>query len=365
MTEKTKTAPETTTPKTLRGGDPCPCCCEPLSAYSPSGRGSAACDHCQLVFGEEDETTTTKTPITITYTLDADGRKAAILAGLSGAARQTLTVDQDDPGYERAFERAEVDYDGQPVLDLTRVEDEYGAHWGGWDEPQTAEQLCDWLDARDEARREQRQAEEERRTEQERAELARHRSEAEEWLGACPIRWLGIPEVVALRVALDDPRRDPNTHWREGDLGRARAAVQRGQEAEAKAAEEAEEARAAAERGAWIEAHGSARLRRCVAERIECDGIYRDERLALEREGWSYGVPGGRVAEPRNPPVEALDLLDRARLADPRATLVYASGTSRDGGRWSGYYASAEFLGRPIMLTDPVCYTEVGIDDEE
>lgn len=36
----------------LRGGDPCPGCGAPLASFSPSGRGSAACDHCQTVYGE-------------------------------------------------------------------------------------------------------------------------------------------------------------------------------------------------------------------------------------------------------------------------------------------------------------------------
>lgn len=36
----------------LRGGDPCPQCGKALASCSPSGRGTAACDSCGLVWGE-------------------------------------------------------------------------------------------------------------------------------------------------------------------------------------------------------------------------------------------------------------------------------------------------------------------------
>lgn len=36
----------------LRGGDPCPRCDRSMASCSPSGRGTAACDHCHTVYGE-------------------------------------------------------------------------------------------------------------------------------------------------------------------------------------------------------------------------------------------------------------------------------------------------------------------------
>lgn len=38
---------------TLRGGEPCPRCRAPLASFSPSGRGRAACDACNIVYEEE------------------------------------------------------------------------------------------------------------------------------------------------------------------------------------------------------------------------------------------------------------------------------------------------------------------------
>lgn len=38
----------------LRGGDPCPNCDAPMALCSPSGRGTAACDACHVVYGETD-----------------------------------------------------------------------------------------------------------------------------------------------------------------------------------------------------------------------------------------------------------------------------------------------------------------------
>lgn len=117
-----------------------------------------------------------------------------------------------------------------------------------------------------------------------------------------------------------------------------------------------------AERAAWIEAHGSERLKRCVAEEIECDAIYRDERLAAERPGWGFtqGLPGD-YSDPRNPPEAALDLLDEARKAEPEAELFYWTMDQEEHARalgmdedsyydddWRGYVAVATFLNREI-----------------
>ena len=37
----------------MRGGDPCPRCGRPMASCSPSGRETAACDHCQTVYGDD------------------------------------------------------------------------------------------------------------------------------------------------------------------------------------------------------------------------------------------------------------------------------------------------------------------------
>src|SRR5690606_11865067 len=80
------------------------------------------------------------------------------------------------------------------------------------------------------------------------------------------------------------------------------------------------------ERQTWIEKHGSSRLKRLAKEGIECLAVYRDERLAVERPGWRWAneVPGN-ASDPRNPPEEALDLLDLARQTAPDAELQYST----------------------------------------
>lgn len=135
------------------------------------------------------------------------------------------------------------------------------------------------------------------------------------------------------------------------------------------AAEEAAKQAAAAEKRAWIEAHGSQRLKRLLAEGIEHDAIYRDERLAHDCPGWTWeeNICGrGRkykISEPRNAPEEALDLLDRARQTVPDATLAYyivyrpARYDEDDDGdviAERGYVAKADFLGRTIITSDRV-----------
>ena len=130
------------------------------------------------------------------------------------------------------------------------------------------------------------------------------------------------------------------------------------------AAENAAKQAAIAEKRAWIEAHGSPRLKRLLAEGIEHDAVYRDERLAHDYPGWTWeedicGEDGGeyRLCDPRNAPVEALDLLDRARKTVPDAALAYyiVYGNDDDDGIVErGYVAKADFLGRTIITSDRV-----------
>ena len=130
------------------------------------------------------------------------------------------------------------------------------------------------------------------------------------------------------------------------------------------AAENAAKQAAIVEKRAWIEAHGSPRLKRLLAEGIEHDAVYRDERLAHDYPGWTWeedicGEDGGeyRLCDPRNAPEEALDLLDRARKTVPDAALAYyiVYGNDDDDGIVErGYVAKADFLGRTIITSDRV-----------
>jgi len=125
-------------------------------------------------------------------------------------------------------------------------------------------------------------------------------------------------------------------------------------------ANEAAKAAEARDAAAWITAHGSARLRRCHAEGIECVAIYRSERLTLERPGWRYWeYVRGNESDPRNPPADAVAQIDAARALAPDAKLVYwkaeaeelEDGSTEDA--WTGYAMLATFLGRRIVLGGP------------
>lgn len=117
------------------------------------------------------------------------------------------------------------------------------------------------------------------------------------------------------------------------------------------------------DRGAWIATNGSRRLQVAAREGIECEAIYRDERLAGDRPGWNWADDvEGDPDEPRNPPAEALlQLLPKARATLPDdertdAKLVY---WTRGGGGYDaggdycesqrGYAVAAEFMGRGIV----------------
>jgi hypothetical protein len=113
---------------------------------------------------------------------------------------------------------------------------------------------------------------------------------------------------------------------------------------------------------AWAQQHGSTRLQRALAEGIECEAVYRDERLAVERPGWVWAsAVDGDHSEPRNPRDEAFALLDKARAIDPEARLVWWQAEhSCDEGECYGhecpeydrreYACLAGFLDRLIVL---------------
>lgn len=105
--------------------------------------------------------------------------------------------------------------------------------------------------------------------------------------------------VACARAVLDDQRRAEN-------------AAEERRRAEKDARERAE----AEEIAAWTAEHGSPRLRRLAAEGIDCAGVYRTERIALEYPGWRFErmVPG-EDSDPRNASEAALAMLDEARAS--------------------------------------------------
>jgi len=152
--------------------------------------------------------------------------------------------------------------------------------------------------------------------------------------------------------------------WQQAQIDeRARREAEKAEREAEKAEKEAVKVRFAEERDDWISDHGSERLRRCLAEGIECTAAYRDERLEVERPGWEwlddtcYGLD-----DPRNPPADAFELLDKARLCVPEAKLRYYVvyhecdedcdhyGEDTPEYEETGYVAVADFLGRRIVL---------------
>jgi hypothetical protein len=83
----------------------------------------------------------------------------------------------------------------------------------------------------------------------------------------------------------------------------------------------------------------------------------------MERPGWQWSERlGGETVKPRNPPLEAREVLDRARQIDPDAELVlwrveheHNEDCLDDEGECRTYddqcYAAlAEFLGREVIM---------------
>jgi hypothetical protein len=166
--------------------------------------------------------------------------------------------------------------------------------------------------------------------------------------------------VTALDRGEVDPQWQPKVRSLLGWLGNLTAEVRK----------LLDEAGFLLEAEAWASKHGSERLRRIVQEGFLADSlaVYRDERLAKERPGWRWAseAPGKDRGDPRNPPLEALQLLEQARAAQPDAKLRYwmvtkgdlvdetvALELDADGVRWTGYAVVAEFLGRDVVCGVP------------
>lgn len=147
------------------------------------------------------------------------------------------------------------------------------------------------------------------------------------------------------------------------DKARADKEAAQAEHARREAEKEAARQQELVERKAWAEQHGSTRLRRLLAEEIECTAVYRDERLAHDRPGWLWyqQVPGQIKGEPRNVAESAFETLDLSRQTDPSAKLAYylvSEETDDETGNvispeWRGCVATAEFLGETIIFGLP------------
>lgn len=295
-----------------------------------------------------------KVVVKILYRLSASGRKASLLAGGDGKQVQTLTVAHADPLYPQAVALAVVDISGAAEINLNSgmtLPPDGRYSYREYDTPQTAETLIQgererqaWVD--------ERKAKEEAEKAAERAKRVAELLESEPdtllyWTG---VRWTTSREADNFAADLGD------LYQRAVALAKEKtAAVEAEKEAQAAAEKQEKAERAARERAeiaAWAGQHGSERLRRCVREGIECGAVYRDERLASEYPDWE--VDGSHMpnwVEPRNPPAEALELLDKARASLPAdwteeeragAELRYWTGTDEYGEKVSGYVVTVD-----------------------
>jgi multidrug efflux pump subunit AcrA (membrane-fusion protein) len=128
------------------------------------------------------------------------------------------------------------------------------------------------------------------------------------------------------------------------------------------AEEKAKTAAEIAERDSWAERHGSDRLKRCIAEDIECGRLYRAERLAKELPGWRFydDVPW-QTHDPRNPTEDAFALLDEARAMLPEAYLQWVKREvvidpedyDSEVEVRKGYVAEGFFMGQRVVFGEP------------
>ena len=210
------------------------------------------------------------------------------------------------------------------------------------------------------------------------AYLAAYRAEVEKFVGKALAaeqsewdRYESIPGQLGAAYKVQEAvAKDPRLAFLIPSAKARRAAAveqKRQEDAAARDAAERRKAATAAERADWISTHGSARLRRLVAENIEHEATYRDERLALTRPGWQWETQMRpvKITEPRNPPEAALNLLDQARKTEPLAKLGYyilyrpaeedeEGDEDGDVAHERGYVATAVFLGREIVTTERV-----------
>ena len=96
---------------------------------------------------------------------------------------------------------------------------------------------------------------------------------------------------------------------------------------------------------AWIAQSGSSRMKKAVELGLlqKSMGAYRDERLGLERPGWSWIERGDHLKEVVNPSEADLDALSAARKIDGSSQLRFHSG---DRSIW----IAGHFLNRQVMV---------------
>lgn len=281
--------------------------------------------------------------ITIRYQLSEAGRRASLLAGGDGRAIQEAHV----PLTPELLAIAHVREDGTPLIDLTAIQVSVAGATkiNTWTQPLRLDDVpADPVDlalrvvpAKIDESRAAAEAElaaiRERQLEAERAERAEQSAAIDDFLGQRK-RWAEYRTWPGNRV-LEDGRggrlslcRLPDSDPRLSAAAALQEQLDRDRWAQESAREAQEAARAAArnrDRDAWIRAHGSERLQKCLDLGLvdNSEGVYLDERLAHECPGAIWLREKFEESEILNPSLEALQTLERVRNEiDTGATLT-------------------------------------------
>jgi hypothetical protein len=326
-----------------------------------------------------------QTTCTVVYYLSPAGQRAAALAGKHPAATQVLHVGPGDPAYAQLVEQADPTPPGGLLLGIggaVRLYETRPSSYGGtartevtatyaggpipsdlevtlrrpglsplsdMPTPQLDAPLTDGSSAlaafdADAAEAEshlaRKAAAAEERAAKQRAADEERRAKDEARLPEVRARWAElVAEAQELGVDVPpDPEDakllDTGYNAPLGELFRAVTAARKRVEAQAYVAS----------RATWVAEHGSDHLAEALELDLECDGLYREERLALERPGWVWEdrVMDFPEKDPRNPTPGAVTLLRQAREVEPAARLVWAGFGFVAGG--------VDFLGEEIWL---------------
>lgn len=167
------------------------------------------------------------------------------------------------------------------------------------------------------------------------------------------------PDVEAVRAALNEQEQvyASAAYWEQQTIEQARRQAEKDAQAHAQEEWAAKEARRVEddERRAWIAAHGSDYLKRCIAEGLGCQERYLVERLAVDYPGWDVMEQDIPLESVSDPPGIAFDMLDTARKEHSEVKLVQIE--TPDGRHL--IIPVARWMGRMIVWRDhPVITAE-------
>lgn len=309
--------------------------------------------------------------ITIRFKLSEAGQRNALKSGRNAEQVQEMVITPESSCYETAVDLSEVNKDGKAVLiagssKFSSMPDSFPV-WEYDEFPTVGKLVQDTVDFYN--RKKEREAQEEAKKKAEHEELVQRvlTSPLEDLYGGSYDRY-SYNYPLSVSDVRNDERVQSVLQKVDSEISRLETEYKQKIKARQKAYDEAC-AKAEREKAEWIESHGSNRLKRMIKEDIECEAVYRDERLEADRPGWEYSDNcRGEYDDPRNVPEDAFNLLDEARKTEPDAKLVYWTvehicdpedfdpyyeSPKYD---WTGYVAVSEFLDKEIVFGLPTEY---------